>query len=104
MPEIEKLIWGGRTRRQRDNIIKFLEKVGSADSRQILNHINDKMHSGATMNQIGNSLSKDPRFTRLEDTRIQNNSGGTHTLQRFRLSADYKEWGYRPNRRKPLRN
>lgn len=100
MPEIEKLIWGGRTKRQRENIIKFLEQVGSADTRTILNHINSKMHSGATMNQIGNSLSKDPRFIRLTDTTVRSTLGSTHTLQRFRLSDDYKEWSYRPNRRK----
>ena len=103
MPTVEKLIWSGRTKRMRENIIKFLEKVGSADSREILDHINDIMHSGATMNQIGNSLSKDPRFTRLADTTVQSLSGGMHNLQRFRLSNDYKEWGYRPNNRNAKR-
>ncbi len=99
MPEIEKLIWGGRTRRMRNNIIKFLEKVGSADTRTILNHINNKMSSGATMNQIGNVMAKDPRFIRIGDTTVKSLTSTTHSLQVFKLTDDYKEWQYQPNRR-----
>ena len=99
MPEIEKLIWGGRTRRMRNNIVKFLEEVGSADTRTILTCINNKMSSGATMNQIGNVMAKDPRFIRIGDTGVKSITGASHSLQVFQLAKDYKEWEYRASNR-----
>jgi hypothetical protein len=47
------------------------------------------------MNQMGNILSKDPRFVSIGNTDVKSLSGGSHPLQVFRLSKDYKEWAYR---------
>jgi len=78
----------------RDNIVRFLEIEGEATTAEVFAHINRVMHSGTTMNQLGNLLAKDPRFVLISLKRV---SGFTtsYNIQNYKLSTDYREWTYR---------
>jgi hypothetical protein len=92
----EKLITAGRTKRMRNNVVAFLEKEGEGTSIDICNYINEVMHSGTTMNQLGNLLAKDPRFKLLSHKTVSGTiKGSRYKVQNYRLSEDYKEWAYR---------
>ena len=54
-----------RTRRLRTEIADYLENVGEANTTAILDHINRRFRWGATMNQLGNVLARDSRFTKV---------------------------------------
>ena len=91
-----KLITAGRTKRMRNNVVKFLEKEVEGTTVDICNYINKVMHSGTTMNQLGNLLAKDPRFILQSHKTISGTmKGSKYKVQNYRLSEDYKEWTYR---------
>ena len=54
-----------RTRRLRSEISEYLDDVGQANTTAILDHINKRFRWGATMNQLGNVLARDRRFTKV---------------------------------------
>ncbi len=54
-----------RTRRLRTEIAEYLDDVGQANTTAILDHINKRFRWGATMNQLGNVLARDSRFTKV---------------------------------------
>ena len=54
-----------KTRRLRSEISEYLEHVGEANTTAILDHINKRFRWGATMNQLGNVLARDSRFTKV---------------------------------------
>ena len=54
-----------RTRRLRTEISEYLDDVGHANTTAILDHINKRFRWGATMNQLGNVLARDSRFTKV---------------------------------------
>ena len=54
-----------KTRRLRSEISEYLENVGEANTTAILDHINKRFRWGATMNQLGNVLARDSRFTKV---------------------------------------
>ena len=54
-----------RTRRLRTEISEYLDDVGQANTTAILDHINKRFRWGATMNQLGNVLARDSRFTNV---------------------------------------
>ena len=54
-----------RTRRLRPAYADDLENVGEANTTAILDHINRRFRWGATMNQLGNVLARDSRFTKV---------------------------------------
>ena len=54
-----------RTRRLREEVCILLEEVGSANTVEIFDHLNDRFRWGATMNQLGNVLARDSRFTKV---------------------------------------
>ena len=54
-----------RTRRLRTEISDYLDDVGQANTTAILDHINRRFRWGATMNQLGNVLARDSRFTKV---------------------------------------
>tara|TARA_Y100000768_G_scaffold349395_1_gene298906 strand:- start:872 stop:1111 length:240 start_codon:yes stop_codon:yes gene_type:complete len=54
-----------RTRRLRTEISEYLDDVGQANTTAILDHINKRFRWGATMNQLGNVLARDRRFTKV---------------------------------------
>ena len=54
-----------RTRRLRTEISQYLDNVGAANTTAILDHINRRFRWGATMNQLGNVLARDSRFTKV---------------------------------------
>ncbi len=91
-----KLITAGRTKRMRNNVVVFLEKEGEGTSIDICNYINEVMHSGTTMNQLGNLLAKDPRFKLLSHKTVSGTmKGSRYKVQNYSLTEDYKEWTYR---------
>ena len=55
----------GRTQRLRQEISTYLSKVGEANTTDILDHVNKRFRWGATMNQLGNVLARDSRFTKV---------------------------------------
>ena len=54
-----------KTRRLRSEISDYLDNVGEANTTAILDHINKRFRWGATMNQLGNVLARDSRFTKV---------------------------------------
>ena len=55
----------GRTGRLRNEIAQYLEDNGESNTSQILEHINKRFRWGATMNQLGNVLARDRRFSKV---------------------------------------
>ena len=54
----------GRCNRLRTEIAVYLGDVGDANTLEILDHLNARFRWGATMNQIGNVLARDRRFSK----------------------------------------
>mgnify|MGYP003339819997 CR=1 FL=1 len=54
-----------RTKRLRDAIDEYLESVEEANTNDILDHVNQRFRWGATMNQVGNIMAKDSRFSKV---------------------------------------
>ena len=92
----QKYITAGRTKRMRNNIVRYLEKEQEGTTIDICNYINNVMHSGTTMNQLGNLLAKDPRFILISMKSVSGNyAGQSYRVQNYKLSEDYKDWVYR---------
>lgn len=88
-----KRIMAGRTKRLRLKIVRFLEKKGPQNSQQIFDHLNKSSYSGATQQQVGNILSKDPRFRPVSRTQVLSPAQNQrYDIQIWDLSLDYKEW------------
>jgi len=84
-----KQLFVGRTKRLRSKIIKFLEEKGQADTADVYEYLKRNTYWGASQNQVGNILAKDPRFTHVGDTR---RAMGMHSLQIYRLADDYLDY------------
>ena len=54
-----------RTRRLREAVLLLLEEKETANTVEIFDHLNDRFRWGATMNQVGNIMSKDSRFSKV---------------------------------------
>ena len=54
-----------RTRRLRAEVLSLLEERGTANTVEIFDHLNDRFRWGATMNQVGNIMAKDSRFSKV---------------------------------------
>ena len=55
----------GKTQRLRQEISTYLTTVGEANTSDILDHVNNRVRWGATMNQLGNVLARDRRFVKV---------------------------------------
>ena len=60
-----------RTRRLREAVLVLLEEKGTANTVEVFDHLNERFRWGATMNQVGNILAKDPRFAKVGHQRGQ---------------------------------
>ena len=58
-----------RTRRLREEVLSLLEDKGSANTVEIFDHLNARFRWGATMNQVGNIMAKDSRFSKIGHVR-----------------------------------
>ena len=58
-----------RTRRLREEVLSLLEDTGTANTVEIFDHLNDRFRWGATMNQVGNIMAKDSRFSKVGPVR-----------------------------------
>ena len=58
-----------RTRRLREEVLSLLEDKGSANTVEIFDHLNERFRWGATMNQVGNIMPKDSRFSKIGHVR-----------------------------------
>jgi len=58
-----------RTRRLREEVLALLEVKGTANTVEIFDHLNDRFRWGATMNQVGNIMAKDSRFSKVGHVR-----------------------------------
>jgi len=58
-----------RTRRLREEVLNLLEDKGTANTVEIFDHLNDRFRWGATMNQVGNIMAKDNRFSKVGHVR-----------------------------------
>ena len=58
-----------RTRRLRAEVLSLLEERGTANTVEIFDHLNDRFRWGATMNQVGNIMAKDSRFSKVGQIR-----------------------------------
>jgi len=58
-----------RTRRLREEVRTYLEENDTANTVEIFDHLNDRFRWGATMNQVGNILAKDSRFSKIGHVR-----------------------------------
>ena len=60
-----------RTRRLREEVICLLEEKETANTVEIFDHLNERFRWGATMNQVGNIMAKDSRFSKVGHIRGQ---------------------------------
>ncbi len=60
-----------RTRRLREEVMDLLENKGTANTVEIFDHLNERFRWGATMNQVGNIMAKDNRFSKVGHVRGQ---------------------------------
>jgi hypothetical protein len=58
-----------RTQRLRGEVLILLGEKGTANTVEIFDHLNDRFRWGATMNQVGNIMSKDSRFSKVGHVR-----------------------------------
>ena len=58
-----------RTKRLREEVLKFLTERGRANTVEVFDHLNERFSWGATMNQVGNILAKDIRFEKVGSVR-----------------------------------
>ncbi|MDP6871068.1 MAG: DUF3860 domain-containing protein, partial [Candidatus Thalassarchaeaceae archaeon] len=58
-----------RTRRLRGEVLALLEDKGTANTVEIFDHLNERFRWGATMNQVGNIMAKDSRFSKVGHVR-----------------------------------
>ena len=58
-----------RTKRLREEVYKFLDERGRANTVEVFDHLNERFSWGATMNQVGNILAKDLRFEKVGSVR-----------------------------------
>ena len=58
-----------RTRRLREEVVSLLEDKGSANTVEMFDHLNERFRWGATMNQVGNIMAKDSRFSKIGHVR-----------------------------------
>ncbi len=58
-----------RTKRLREAVHFFLEREGTANTVEVFDYLNTRFSWGATMNQVGNILAKDRRFTKIGNVR-----------------------------------
>ncbi len=58
-----------RTRRLREEVLSLLEDKGTANTVEIFDHLNERFRWGATMNQVGNIMAKDSRFSKVGHVR-----------------------------------
>tara|TARA_Y100001970_G_scaffold238118_1_gene299100 strand:+ start:2241 stop:2495 length:255 start_codon:yes stop_codon:yes gene_type:complete len=54
-----------RTRRLREAVVTMLEEKGTANTVEVFDFLNNRFRWGATMNQVGNILAKDIRFSKV---------------------------------------
>ena len=76
-----------RTRRLREAVLVFLGEKGNANTVEVFDHLNERFRWGATMNQVGNILAKDPRFAKVGHQRGQFR-GSVYTVCFWSLSAE----------------
>lgn len=58
-----------RTRRLRKEVLSLLEEKVTANTVEIFDHLNNRFRWGATMNQVGNIMAKDSRFSKVGHVR-----------------------------------
>ena len=68
-----------RTKRLREEVRSMLEQKGEANTVEIFDHLNTRFSWGATMNQVGNILAKDSRFSKIGHVRGRFR-GSTYTV------------------------
>ena len=76
-----------RTRRLREEVICLLEEKETANTVEIFDHLNERFRRGATMNQVGNIMSKDSRFSKVGHIRGPFR-GSVYTVCVWGLSQD----------------
>ena len=76
-----------KTTRLREEVRVLLEERGSANTVEIFDHLNERFRWGATMNQVGNILAKDRRFTKVGHQRGQFR-GSVYTVCVWSLSTE----------------
>lgn len=76
-----------RTRRLREAVLVLLEEKGTANTVEVFDHLNERFRWGATMNQVGNILAKDPRFSKVGQQRGQFR-GSVYTVCVWSLSTE----------------
>ncbi|MGB1461822.1 MAG: DUF3860 domain-containing protein [Candidatus Thalassarchaeaceae archaeon] len=76
-----------RTRRLREEVICLLEEKETANTVEIFDHLNERFRWGATMNQVGNIMAKDSRFSKVGHIRGPFR-GSVYTVCVWGLSRD----------------
>ena len=76
-----------RTKRLREAVRVYLQEHGSCNTVEIFDHLNERFSWGATMNQVGNILAKDCRFSKVGHVR-DFFRGGRYTVCVWALAPD----------------
>jgi len=79
-----------RTRRLREEVRSYLEENDTANTVEIFDHLNDRFRWGATMNQVGNILAKDSRFSKIGHVRGRFR-GSTYTVCVWGLAQQVRQ-------------
>ncbi len=77
-----------RTTRMRELVVKILEEKEEAHTRAIFDELNARMKWGATMNQLGNVLAKDPRFQKVKRMERIGNMNGNYSVCVWKLKNE----------------
>ncbi|PXF20416.1 MAG: hypothetical protein CXX72_04930 [Methanobacteriota archaeon] len=76
-----------RTKRLREAVRVYLQENGHSNTVEIFDHLNERFSWGATMNQVGNILAKDRRFSKVGHVR-DFFRGGRYTVCVWALASD----------------
>ena len=68
-----------KTSRLRNEVETYLHENNTANTVEIFDHLNSRFKWGATMNQVGNIMAKDIRFSKVGHVRGQFR-GSTYTV------------------------
>ena len=76
-----------RTKGLREAVCDYLGNNGKCNTVEIFDHLNERFSWGATMNQVGNILAKDRRFSKVGHVR-DFFRGGRYTVCVWALASD----------------
>lgn len=79
----------GRTERLRQVVYDYLHDMGTSNTHEIYDHVNERLRHGCVMYQLANILAKDARFEKRGEVRVH---------YRYNVTNKICTWGLRDDR------